>query len=171
MKQVASFIKKFLFFLLLWGCVFQTILLFKNERLKEGEHMKADIKKQIDVLREDTTYIINLNPSVCTLIRDVPLKNEKGEIVSYERIRIENVIVRFSLSTYWQDDNTLVGSDENIRRFFLTAKHDADIKKGDVLKDEKDCYFKVRGITDMTFLKRDKEYCYKKSGWVLWLVT
>lgn len=197
MRQVVSFIKKFLFFVILWGCVFQSISLLTSETLSEipnatpketlngcnksikaslkgceRESMKEEeIKKQVEILRKDTEHIINANSSVCTLIRDVPLKNEKGEIVSYERIKIENVIVRFSLSTYWQDDNTLVGTNENIRQLILTAKYDADIKKGDVLKDEKDCYFKVKEVADMTFLKRDKEYCYKKSGWVLWLVT
>lgn len=197
MRRVLFYIKKFLFFVILWGCVFQSILLLTsetpNETVKEipsetlkgcnksikvspknckGESMKEEeIKKQVEILRKDTEHIINANSSVCTLIRDVPIKNEKGETVSYERIKIENVVVRFSISQGLDDNETLAGTNENIRQFILTAKYDADIKRGDVLKDEKDCYFKVKGITDNSFWKNRKEYCFRKSGWVVWAVT
>ena len=106
MRRVLFYIKRFLFFVILWGCVFQSISLLTSETLREtpnataketlkgcnksikaspknckGERMKEEeIKKQVEILRKDTEHIINANSSVCTLIGTFLLKTRRVKL-------------------------------------------------------------------------------------------
>ncbi len=160
MKQVVSFIKKTIFWFLIFGCVFQVI-----QSCKEEYPMN-----EIEVLKENTNFIINANPSYCTLIRDKDIKNEDGVIVSYDRIEVDDVVVRFSFLDELQEKESSPGSIEKSKTLVITAKSDDDIRMGDILKTKDGFIYKVKEICDITLGGASKEFCYKKTGRVEWLV-
>lgn len=168
MKQAVSFIKKFLLFAAIWVCVFQGCLLLFGKA--EKCNIEEENMKELDALKKDTEYIINANPSVCMLIRDDEVKNSDGEVISYNRIEKDDVVVRLSLIGELQEHERLHGSNDVSKKFILTAKYDEDIKRGDVLKTNAGFFYKVKDIQSITLGGKGEEFCYKKSGVVEWLV-
>lgn len=158
MKQVVSYIKKMFIFVLIWCCVFQMgVLLFTEPQGEEAVN-------EIEILQQNTSHIIEANPSVCTLIRDEKVFNDEGEVISYNRIERNDVIVRLSIIEGIQEKESAHGSEEIKKVLALTAKHNEDIKIGDVLKDDAGFYYKVRELNNITLGGRSEEFCYKKSG-------
>lgn len=164
MKQVVLYIKNMLLALIIFMCVFQMVDLVFAEDTKES------FMNEVDVLRENTSFIINANPSCCSLIRDEEVKDSLGNIVSYEKVELPEIMVRFATVDSSQIKETLVGTVEIGKIQSITAFHYDDIRRGDVLKSNTGFLYKVIDIESVTLGGNDEKHCYKKSGLVEWLV-
>lgn len=120
--------------------------------------------KEVDLLRENILYIIKANPSVCTLIRNEEIKNVEGEIVNYNRIEKEGVIVRIAVLDERQRKESLSNFEIEKKTYSLTASYNEDIREGDALKLDDGSIFKVVAMECFYYGGRDRMHCYKKSG-------
>ena len=120
--------------------------------------------KEVNLLRENILYIIKANPSVCTLIRNKEIKNVEGEIVNYNRIEKEGIIVRIAVLDERQRKESLSNFEIAKKTYSLTASYDEDIREGDALKLDDGSIFKVVDMECFYYGGRDGTHCYKKSG-------
>ena len=121
----------------------------------------------IKTLREDTISIISVNPSVVDVMREVLTYDDDDEevidvshrIIGSEWVRISDLQVA-ELQTLKQNDSHV----QYYKSHHLTAKYDADIKKGDILIRKDGSKFIVQDINNLYAEGCESSNIYCKSG-------
>ena len=175
MKRVVLYIKRFFVFMLVYMCLFQmSVLLFSEcspdkQNVSRQQNVGEKKMSELDRLRKDTKDIININFFYCTRIRNVAIKNEEGQIISYKEDVIKNLKVRLSSFDGYVDKSVLVPNIEISKiQYVITVEYDVDIKENDILKIDDFFDGRVFRVVEVEpyFFGGEKtmETCYKKSG-------
>ena len=121
----------------------------------------------VRTLREDTNAIISVNPFRVNVMREVFVYDENDdEIISVEHKIIGSELVRISDMQvsppieFKQNEAIL----QYYKSYHLTARFDADIKKGDVLIREDGERFVVQDINTLYAEGFSSNNRYRKSG-------
>ena len=116
----------------------------------------------IEQLRKDTESIIACNPSAISFIRREKQKNEHGNIKEVE-VRTEVQQVRIAELSHTETDKLLQEGLMKTHIVNITARHNADIKAGDLF-DFCGNRYEVIFIRNITIGGYEVENIYKKSG-------
>lgn len=121
----------------------------------------------VRTLREDTNAIISVNPTRVNVMREIPIyDDDDDEIIKIEHTIIGSEIVRISdlnVSSP-QAVNLSKSSIQYYKTFHITARFNADLKKGDVLIREDGEKFVVEDINSLYAEGFHETNRYRKSG-------
>jgi len=121
----------------------------------------------VQTLREDTNVIISVNPSRVNIMREVFTYDDyDDEIISVDHKIVGSELVRIS-EMQVSPPQSLKINDATLqyyKSYHLTARFDADIKKGDILIREDEERFIVQDIRTLYAEGFSKNNCYRKAG-------
>ena len=142
----------------------------KKKIKKEEEAVRLVLQNPtsfIKSLREDTNVIISVNPVKVDVMREVfTYDDDEDEIVSREYQILANEVVRISDEAISPPQSIKMnkGALQYYKSYHLTARFDANIKKGDILIREDGERFIVQDINILYADGFERANRYRKCG-------